>query len=455
MKFTIDEAKKSNYWLRNKKCASTSINQKLRGIGLSETEIANEGENNIDLVQNGETPAAIENDAATGEVSNEETTKKQDELLLNPCGEIVWNNNIIARLLPNQPLFAPKIELLGEELNRDETANVVFERLYSWLDEQVRSELFALTRLKAAIDFVPSENEEPAKSEEPEQVATEENAEAVTGEVKENTAPVKTPKLPLSDVAKALAIKVHEANGILDRALVEKEIHELTQDNRRELRNFGVKFGRSAIYLPLLLKPKAASLNAILTHFSKGKAGEVFVPRIGVTSFNAVDGVNQDDYILTGFKNVGGRVIRLDILDRVIDALFEASKEAKGPIAMPMAVVSLLGVSNEVASNVVEGLGWEKSTDEEGNVKWSLPKKRFVPRAPRNEVRSDSNTGEKRFERKFDSKPRPQQNQGYGKKRKDKDIKPKTRHDYKSREESNIADSPFAILAKLKDNMGN
>ena len=75
-----------------------------------------------------------------------------------------------------------------------------------------------------------------------------------------------------------MAIKVHEANCILDRALVEKEIHELTQDNRRELRNFGVKFGRSAIYLPLLLKPKAASLNAILTHFSKGKSGEVFVP---------------------------------------------------------------------------------------------------------------------------------------------------------------------------------
>ena len=81
-----------------------------------------------------------------------------------------------------------------------------------------------------------------------------------------------------------------------------------------------------------------------------------------------------------------------------------------------------------------------------------MPKKRFVPRAPRNEA---PNTGEKRFERKFDNKPRPQQNQGYGKKRKDKDIKPKVRHDYKSREDSNIADSPFAILAKLKDNMGN
>ncbi len=420
---------------------------------MSETEIANEGENNIDLAQNGETPAVTENAVADGEASAEENTQKQDELLLNPCGEIVWNNNIIARLLPNQPLFAPKIELLGEELNRDETANVVFERLYSWLDEQVRSELFALTRLKAAIDFVPSENEEPAIAQEAAPVANEENTEEAPSEVKENTAaPVKTPKLPLSDIAKALAIKVHEANGILDRALVEKEIHELTQDNRRELRNFGVKFGRSAIYLPLLLKPKAASLNAILTHFSKGKSGEVFVPRMGVTSFNAVDGVNQEDYILTGFKNIAGRVIRLDILDRVIDALFEASKEAKGPIAMPMAVVSLLGVSNEVACNVVEGLGWEKTTDEEGNVKWSLPKKRFVPRAPRNEA---PNTGEKRFERKFDNKPRPQQNQGYGKKRKDKDIKPKVRHDYKSREDSNIADSPFAILAKLKDNMGN
>lgn len=424
---------------------------------MSDTEIANEGEKDIDLQTTQE--GQISHDAVNeAELSPpQQDAAKQDELTLNPNGEIVWNDNIIARLLPNQPLFSPKIELIGEELNRDETKEVVFERLYSWLDEQIRSELFALTRLKAAIDFVPSENEAVEEKAEAEVIETEasetptESPNEVPIEVVAEKA--KVPKLPLSDITKALAIKVHQANGILDRAYVEKDVSELSQDNRRELRNFGVKFGRSAIYLPLLLKPKAARLNAILTHFSKGGVGDVFVPRMGVTSFNAEEGINQDDYMLAGFKNVGGRVIRLDILDRVIDALFEASKEAKGPIAMPMAVVSLLGVSNEVACNVVEGLGWEKSTDEEGNVKWALPKRKFTPRPQRVENQNAPQSGEKRFEKKFDNKSRPQ-NQNSGKKRKDFNDKPKRSHDYVSREEKNIADSPFAILAKLKGNLG-
>jgi hypothetical protein len=52
--------------------------------------------------------------------------------------------------------------------------------------------------------------------------------------------------------------------------------------------------------------------------------------------------------------------VRLDIVDRIADALFEAAEAAKGPCVFPAVIVSLLGASNEDAEAVVEALGWEK-----------------------------------------------------------------------------------------------
>lgn len=411
---------------------------------MNDTEVNNQDEN---LKQDETIVSPTLEETAQDQSENEEVkaNEKTEELVLNNDGHIIWNEVPIAKLLPNQPLFSPKFELIGEELNREETMNVVSERLYSWLDEQIRSELYPLTRLKNAIEFVAPIVEEVIVETDNEEIPAQQT-EAENIEAKEETSPIKPKaKLPLSDAAKALAIKIHAANGILDRNEAEAEIQALSQDCRRELRQIGVKFGRAAVYLPLLLKPRASRLNAILTHFSKGNIDEVKVPRMGVTSFNVDENSPNVDYSLSGFKNIGGRIIRLDILDRVIDNLFEAAKEAKGPIAMPISVVSLLGVSNEVACNVVAGLGWEKQSDEEGVVKWSLPRKKPNYRP----VKKEFTKSDKPSDKKFNPSNRPAQKEGF-RKRKDKDIKPKRRNDFVSNEAKSNLDSPFAILAQLK-----
>lgn len=383
-------------------------------------------------------------------VAESDTETKKDELSLGNNGEIVWNGLTIARLIPFEDLFAPKFELIGEELNREETAPIVTERLNSWFNEQIRAELYPLIKLKSAIEFKDSPIEAGEIAPEPITEAHLDEAvdnASVAQETNQQNAPVNARK-ELSEVSKSFGQKILEAGGILDRTNIESEIGAVSQDNRRELRRIGVKFGRSAIYLPLLLKPKSAALNAILHFFKTNSQGEVFVPKMGVTSFDAPENIDDSAYHLLGFKNVGGRVIRLDILDRVQDCLFEALKEAKGSITLPLSVVSLLGVSNENAQKVVEGLGWEKQTDEEGNVKWALKrnkpkfKKPFEGQAP------------KTFEKKFDGAKRPEGQKSFNKKRKDNMPKPKRNFDYVSKETGNPSDSPFAILAKLKDEMG-
>ncbi len=397
-----------------------------------------------------ETAPAPSADESTAPTDSENPETKKDELLLCNNGEIVWNGLAIARLSQFANLFEPKFTLIGEELNREETATIVNERLNSWLNEQIRSELYPLIKLKSAIDF---------KEEAPQAVETvevtpvsetdTETQGSDTGETLEPTpSPIVNAKKELSEVSKQFAQKILDAGGILDRADIESQIAAISQDNRRELRRIGVKFGRSAVYLPLLLKPKSATLNAILHHFKTNESGEVFVPKMGVTSFDAPEGIEDSAYHLIGFRNIAGRVIRMDILDRVQDSLFEALKEAKGAIVLPISVVSLLGVSNDNAQKVVEGLGWEKQTDDEGNVKWAL--KRVKPKFKK----PMEGQAPKSFEKKFDGAKRPEGQKSFNKKRKDNMPKPKRNFDYVSKENGNPDDSPFAILAKLKADMG-
>lgn len=405
----------------------------------------------------------VNNESESAPVGSEEQENTKETLILADDGKILWNDMEIAKLLPSMPHLEPQFELIGEELNKKETAEVVGARLTSWLGEMLQSELGALFKLKAAIDLpdlVLEEVSDKANDSAPEVEHSE--TEANKSEANKEKKHVKPQKLVgLTAEAKVLAKKIFENHGILNRQYIEKEVSALSQDNRRSLRNYGVRFGRSAVYLPLILKPKAARLNAILLSLSNALGEKPYLPPMGVTSFEADNTRSEKDYDIIGYRNVGGRAVRIDILDRVLDVLYETQKEAKGPITMPVSVVSLLGVSNEVAENVVSALGWAKETDEENNVKWRLRRNRNNRPNNRGEhkhftknVEGENVERKPRPKRDFNqqsgSRPQNSQQQGYGKKRKENNGKMRTPRDYSAAPSHSDAESPFAILAKLK-----
>ena len=112
-----------------------------------------------------------------------------------------------------------------------------------------------------------------------------------------------------------------------------------------------------------MLKPRPARLHALFAFFTAGpEQGAVpFLPPLGVTSFTLTTPVPAKALAATGFRAFGTRAVRLDIVDRIADALFDAAESAKGPCAFPANIVSLLGASNEEAEALVEALGWEKT----------------------------------------------------------------------------------------------
>lgn len=238
---------------------------------------------------------------------------------LGETGEVRFQGAAVARLQPRQPLLAPKLVLVGGELGPDELRRQAGVRLDGWIAALVARELAPLLALQAAA-----------------------GSEALKG------------------LARGVAFRLAEAGGVMARRELEADLPQLSQEDRAGLRRLGVRFGRAAVYLPLLLKPRPARLHAVLAFHAEGRTGAPWLPPPGLTSFEADASVHRDDYRRGGFQVLAGRAVRLDILDRVADALYEAGKAAQGPAPLPLAAVSLLGASNEVTEAVVTALGWEK-----------------------------------------------------------------------------------------------
>jgi ATP-dependent RNA helicase SUPV3L1/SUV3 len=245
-----------------------------------------------------------------------------NDFVLSDLGVVIWRGDEIAKLMGRQPLLKPRAVMIGGELGPEDVLKRAQERLDNWLLEIVARDLVPLKAL----------------------------AEAAEGE-------------SLKGLARGVAYRVAEAGGVMDRTELDADLKQLSQDDRKALRAVGLRFGRANIYAPALLKPRPARLHALFAFFAGGgdpSFSAPFLPPLGVTSFTLTSPVEAKPLAAAGFRAFGQRAVRLDIVDRIADALFEAAEAAKGPCVFPAVIVSLLGASNEDAEAVVEALGWEK-----------------------------------------------------------------------------------------------
>ena len=183
---------------------------------------------------------------------------------------------------------------------------------------------------------------------------------------------------------RGIAFRLVEALGILDRGPIADEIKGLDQDARSVLRKHGVRFGAFHVFLPLLLKPAPRKLAAQLWALNAGGAAGVspqeidnrLVPELvasGRTSVMRDPAIPDTVYGLLGFKPVGKRVVRIDILERLGDAIREAmswrplsaAPKPEGHVdgscfRVAPNMTSLLGCSNEDMAEVLATLGFRK-----------------------------------------------------------------------------------------------
>ena len=180
----------------------------------------------------------------------------------------------------------------------------------------------------------------------------------------------------LSGIARGVAFRLVENLGLLNRRDVADEVKSLDQEARAALRRLGVRFGAFHVFIPALLKPGPAGLVTLLwalQNDGKDKPGfgdVVHGLASGRTSLVVDTSFDPAFYRLAGYRSLGRRAVRVDILERLADLIRPALawRAGTGPrpegaydgaafIVTP-AMMSILGANAEDMEEILKGLGY-------------------------------------------------------------------------------------------------
>lgn len=134
----------------------------------------------------------------------------------------------------------------------------------------------------------------------------------------------------LAEPVKDIALKLFAGVGVVPRGDIEEPIGKLDPEMRKVLRDKKVRLGPLLAFIPDLNKPAAVRLRALLWSLYNDASIPAPVPRDGAMSV-VVDAAtaNADFYRAIGYPLYGPRAVRIDMLDRVINAVYDGSKDGK------------------------------------------------------------------------------------------------------------------------------
>ena len=164
---------------------------------------------------------------------------------------------------------------------------------------------------------------------------------------------------------KALAYQLYEGNGVIKREKVSDYLKKLAQDERKILRELGVKFGRYHIFLYRLLKPEAVSLRILLWKNFHQKYFDLTPPTFGLNFLEVDNPKNKDFMLLCGFENFDRYFVRIDILERLFVQIISSTPDKTKEIKLIPEMLNLLGCSKENFKKLIQKMGYK--THEKNN----------------------------------------------------------------------------------------
>ncbi|MDB9773656.1 helicase-related protein [Candidatus Pelagibacter sp.] len=229
--------------------------------------------------------------------------------------KIYWKNFPIAKLIAGKDYLNPDIFLIVDDILENDDKQKLSEFIGNWIKGKIKLVLKSLIDLK---------------------------------NLKESNSSIK-----------ALAYQLYESNGVIKREVVAEYLKKLGQDERKILRDLGVKFGRYHVFLFRLLKPEAVSLRTLLWKNFNQKNLNLTPPTFGL---NFLDDKNIRDkhfMLLCGFENFDNYYVRIDILERLFVLIINASPEKDKEIKLVPEMLNLLGCSKENFKKLIEKMNYK------------------------------------------------------------------------------------------------
>ena len=151
---------------------------------------------------------------------------------------------------------------------------------------------------------------------------------------------------PFSGQARGLAFMLFEGLGTIPSAAASQQVRGLAETDRPRLARLGLRLGVESIYLPDMLKPAQISLRALLWNLQYSQIGAFHAPPpAGRVTIDCPDGVPDAFWLAVGYRRLGGRVMRVDMVERVAQIVRTAAREGQFRISEDM--LSLAGATRD------------------------------------------------------------------------------------------------------------
>lgn len=254
------------------------------------------------------------------------------DLALSSDGLVRWLGDPVARLAASDHVMRPRVILLADEQLQANAREHALARIERFVNHHISTVLKPLDDISRAED--------------------------------------------LEGLAKGLAFQLVENLGILFRRDVAEDVKSLDQESRASIRKYGVRFGAYHIFLPALLKPAPAELVTLLwalknDGLDKPGYGEL-IPMLaaGRTSVVTDPSFERTFYKLAGFRYLGKRAVRIDILERLADLIRPLLQWTPGASPRPegaydgrrfmatTSMLSILGATPDDMEEILKGLGY-------------------------------------------------------------------------------------------------
>ena len=188
---------------------------------------------------------------------------------------------------------------------------------------------------------------------------------------------------------KALAYQLYENNGVLKRENVTDYLKKLGQEERKILRELGVKFGRYHIFLYKLLKPEAVSLRILLWKNFHQKFLNLVPPTFGLNFVEDKNAKNKNFMLLCGFENFENYFVRIDILERLFVQIINSNPDKNKEIRLVPEMLNLLGCNKQNFQKLIEKMNY-KTFEKENELYFKYHPKKIIKKSSKRIVTSNS-----------------------------------------------------------------
>ncbi|MDC3174043.1 helicase-related protein [Candidatus Pelagibacter sp.] len=233
---------------------------------------------------------------------------------LNDDFKFYWNDFAIAKLSVGIDYLNPNIDLIIDDTVDQNEKNKLKDFISKWIQNKINTVLKNLVDLK---------------------------------NLKEKNSSIK-----------ALAYQLYENNGVLKREQVTEYLKTLGQNERKILREMGVKFGRYHVFLFQLIKPDAVSLRTLLWKNFHQKYFNLKPPTFGL-NFLKDQNSNKNFMLLCGFEKFENFYVRIDILERLFMQIISTNSKDGKEIKMIPEMLNLLGCSKDNFKKLLQMMGYK------------------------------------------------------------------------------------------------